>query len=74
MARFWQRWSAAELWQEGPWVLLGATAVAAPFAVLDQGGDGRTAMVAALACLASPCFGIELMQGVARLALAFDRR
>lgn len=62
-----ENWPAVEGW---PWLVLGLAALSAPFAVLDQGGDGRTAVLAGLACLASPCFAIEVMQGLARLALA----
>ncbi|MDB5372407.1 MAG: hypothetical protein JWP04_1049 [Belnapia sp.] len=65
-----------EPWPEGPWLLLAIAAVSAPVAVLGQGGDGHTALLASLVCLASPGFAIETMQGVARLALAMgaDRR
>jgi hypothetical protein len=41
--------------EEGPWILLVATAGCAPLAVLAQGGDG---------------LAIEMMMGVARLGLA----
>lgn len=51
-------------------MLLAATAGSAPLAVLAQGGDGHTAILAGLACLAVPCFAIEMMMGVARLGLA----
>ena len=62
-------------WRDGPWLLLGAAALSAPIAVLGQGGDAHTAMLAGLACLASPCLAIETMQGLARLAMAMaDRR
>ena len=65
----------SEQWPDGPWLLLGVAALSAPIAVLGQGGDGHTAMLAALACLASPCLAIEMMQGLARLAMAMaDRR
>ena len=57
-------------WPEGPWWLLGAAALLAPVAVLCQGGDGSLAMLAALACLATPGAAIEAMLGVARMALA----
>jgi hypothetical protein len=57
-------------WEEGPWILLAATAGCAPLAVLAQGGDGHTAVLAGLACLAVPCLAIEMMMGVARLGLA----
>jgi uncharacterized membrane protein len=55
-------------WPEGPWWLLGAAALAAPFAVLGQGADLHLAVVACLACLASPPAAIETVLGVARLA------
>lgn len=73
---FFRRSSAESAqWRDGPWLLLGAAALSAPFAVLGQGGDAHTAMLAALACLASPCLAIEVMQGLARLAMAMvDRR
>ena len=54
-------------WPDGPWWLLGAAAVAAPFAVLAQGADLHVAIAAGLACLASPSAAIEAMMGVARL-------
>ena len=57
-------------WPDGPWWLLLAAVVAAPFAVLFQGGDLHLALLAALACLATPGAAIEAMAGVARLALA----
>jgi len=56
-------------WQEGPWALLGAAALAAPFAVLAQGGDAHAAVLAGLACLGSPGAAIEAMLGLARLLL-----
>ncbi len=56
-------------WQEGPWALLGSAALAAPFAVLAQGGDAHTAVLAGLACLGSPGAAIEAMLGLARLLL-----
>ncbi len=55
-------------WPEGPWCLLGAAALAAPFAVLSQGADLHVAIAAGLACLVSPSAAIEAMMGVARLA------
>lgn len=57
-------------WPDGPWLLLGAAAVAAPVAVLCQGGDLHVALLASLACLATPGAAIEAMMGLARLALA----
>jgi hypothetical protein len=57
-------------WPEGPLWLLGAATVAAPVAVLAQGGDLHAALVAALACLATPGAAIEAMLGLARAALA----
>jgi hypothetical protein len=48
--------------------LLGAAALAAPFAVLSQGADLHLAIAAGLACLVSPTAAIEAMMGVARLA------
>ncbi len=62
-----------DLWREAPWLLLTTAALAAPFAVLAQGGDAQTAVLAGLACLASPCFAIETMLGLARLAQVMDR-
>lgn len=56
-------------WPEGPWALLSAAALAAPFAVLAQGGDAHTATLAGLACLGSPGAAIEAMLGLARLLL-----
>lgn len=55
-------------WPDGPWWLLGAAALAAPFAVLAQGADLHLAIAAGLACLVSPSAAIEAMMGVARLA------
>ena len=57
-------------WPDGPWWLLGAASVAAPVAVLGQGGDLHVALLASLACLATPGAAIEAMMGLARLALA----
>jgi hypothetical protein len=54
-------------WPDGPWCLLGAAALAAPFAVLAQGADLHVAVAAGLACLVSPSAAIEAMMGVARL-------
>ena len=55
-------------WPEAPWALLGACALAAPCAVLAQGGDAHTAVLAGLVCLGSPGAAIEAMLGLARLA------
>jgi hypothetical protein len=55
-------------WPEGPWALLGGAALAAPAAVLIQGGDAHTAVLAGLVCLATPGAAIEAMLGLARLA------
>jgi hypothetical protein len=57
-------------WPDGPWWLLVAASVAAPVAVLCQGGDVHVALLASLACLATPAAAIEAMMGLARLALA----
>ena len=54
-------------WPDGPWCLLAAAALAAPFAVLAQGADLHLAVAAGLACLVSPSAAIEAMMGVARL-------
>ena len=54
-------------WPDGPWWLLGAAALAAPFAVLAQGADMHLAIAAGLACLASPTAAVEAMMGIARL-------
>ncbi|WP_133221921.1 hypothetical protein [Paracraurococcus ruber] len=57
-------------WPDGPWWLLGGASLAAPCAVLLQGGSPHLAAVAALACLATPGAAIEAMSGLARLALS----
>ena len=57
-------------WPDGPFWLLAAAAAAAPAAVLGQGGTLQVAVLAALACLATPGAAIEAMTGLARLALA----
>jgi hypothetical protein len=57
-------------WPDGPWALLGLAALAAPCAVLMQGGDGHTAILAALVTLASPGAAIEAMLALARLTAA----
>jgi hypothetical protein len=59
-------------WPEGPWLLLLSTALAAPFAVLGQGGEWHTAVLAALACLATPGAAIEAMLGLGRLAARIE--
>ncbi len=56
-----------------PLGLLCVTALAAPFVVLDQGGDWRTAVVAACVVLGSPGAAIEAMVGLVRLALRVER-
>lgn len=48
--------------------MLGLAALAAPCAVLLQGGDVHAATFAGLATLVSPCAAIEAMLGLARLA------
>jgi len=79
--RLWQRlasgFAGLGRGEEGPWLLLVATAACAPFVVLGQGGDLHTAVLAGLACLATPGLAIEMMLGMARLGLALappDRR
>ena len=57
-------------WPDGPWWLLAGASVAAPVAVLLQGGDLHVALLAALVCLATPGAAIEAMLGLARLSLA----
>lgn len=57
-------------WPEGPWWLLVAASVAAPVAVLVQGGDLHVALLSSLVCLGTPGAAIEAMSGLARLALA----
>ena len=57
-------------WPEGPWWLLVLASGAAPVAVVWQGGDPHVALLASLACLATPGAAIEAMMGLARLALA----
>lgn len=57
-------------WPDGPFWLLAAASAAAPVAVLGQGGTLQVALLAALACLATPGAAIEAMMGLARLALA----
>ncbi len=56
-------------WQaEAPFGLLLAAGLAAPFFVLDQGGDWRSAILAACVVLSAPGAAIESMVGAARLA------
>ncbi|HEY0437520.1 MAG TPA: hypothetical protein VGC92_12840 [Phenylobacterium sp.] len=57
-------------WPDGPFWLLAAASAAAPVAVLGQGGTLPVAILAALACLATPGAAIEAIMGLARLALA----
>jgi len=57
-------------WPEGPWWLLGLASGAAPAAVVWQGGDLHVALLASVACLATPGAAIEALLGLARLALA----
>jgi hypothetical protein len=59
-------------WPEFPWQLLGAVALAAPALVLGQGGDWHAAVVAGLACLATPSAAIEAMLGLARLTIRVE--
>lgn len=68
--RFSRPQSSLGSWPEGPFWLLGAASAAAPLAVLGQGGTMQVAILAALACLATPGAAIEAMLGLARLALA----
>lgn len=56
--------------QEGPWLMLLLAALAAPPAVLAQGGDWHAAISAGLACLVAPCLGIEAMLALARIHAA----
>jgi hypothetical protein len=63
MARRWRiDWRA-----EAPWLLLVATALAAPFVVREQGGDWHSAVAACFACLAAPSLGIEAMLALVRV-------
>jgi hypothetical protein len=50
--------------------LLGLASGAAPAAVVWQGGDLHVALLASVACLATPGAAIEALLGLARLALA----
>ncbi len=60
--------------EELPFLLLGAAAVAAPFAVLGQGGDLHTAFLAACVVLGAPGAAVESMAGAARVALYLSGR
>ncbi len=66
-------WLPAALapWSRADWplVLLIGAALASPVLVLDQGGDWRTATLAALVVLGMPGAAVEAMVGVVRLAL-----
>jgi hypothetical protein len=57
-------------WPEGPWWLLGGASLAAPVAVLAQGGGLHLAILAGFTCLATPGAAIEAMLGLARAALS----
>jgi len=57
-------------WPDGPWWLFAAAALLAAPAVLAQGADLELALLASLACLATPGAAIEAVLGIARLALA----
>jgi len=59
-------WFAA-LRPDWPLLVLGVAALAAPFAVLDQGGGWHTALFSVPATLAIPALAIEAMLGLARL-------
>jgi hypothetical protein len=52
---------------ETPWLLLLASALAAPLLVREQGGDWHSALAACFACLAAPSLGIEAMLALTRL-------
>jgi hypothetical protein len=60
-------------WPEFPWVLLGLAALAAPVAVLAQGGTLCTGLLASCVVLGSPGAAIEAMLGAARLTTAMER-
>lgn len=63
------------LWRvELPFLLLGACALAAPVAVLDQAGNWHTAILAACVVLGVPGAAMESMLGAARLAVALRGR
>jgi hypothetical protein len=55
-----------------PWMLLCAVSLAAPVLVLGQGGNWHAAVVAGLACLATPSAAIEAMLGLARLTIRIE--
>jgi hypothetical protein len=61
-------------WPDLPWLLLGGASAAAPLAVLGQGGDLHTALLAGLLCLALPGLAIEAMGGLGRALLAVQPR
>ena len=67
----WATWQAiaATTRTEWPFVALGLLSLAAPVAVLDQGGDWRTALLSCPALLAAPGAAIEAMLGLARATL-----
>lgn len=58
------------LWRvELPFLLLGACALAAPVAMLGQGSDWHSAVLAACVVLGAPAAALEGMIGAARLAV-----
>jgi hypothetical protein len=57
------RWRA-----ELPFGLLAASAIAAPFMVVGQGGDWHTAILAGLVVLGAPGAAVDAMIGAARVA------
>ncbi|WP_372623266.1 hypothetical protein [Falsiroseomonas sp.] len=57
------RWRA-----ELPFALLAASALAAPFVVLGQGGDWHTAILAGCVVLGVPGAAVDSMIGAARFA------
>ena len=61
-------------WPEFPWQLLCAISLAAPVLVLGQGGDWHAAVVAGIACLATPGAAIEATLGLARLTIRIEGR
>jgi hypothetical protein len=63
------------LWRaELPFILLGAAALASPVAVLGQGGDWHTAILAACVVLGAPGAAVESVIGAARLAVLLRGR
>lgn len=58
-------WWRSEL----PFAMLFAAAAAAPFCVIEQGGDLRTAILSAFVVLGAPGAAVEGMVGLARLAV-----